>query len=379
MKKNADSVPFSDLRRIHKSIIQDLLNVTEELLESSQFILGKQLSEFEEKFSSYIGSKCGAGVASGADALFLALKAIGVKQGDEVITVNNTFNATVDAIIRAGASPRIIDINENDLLINLDLLKQAVSKKTKAIIPVHLYGNPVNMSLIEELRNELAPDVKIIQDAAQAHGATYNNKPLGNFGDVVCYSFYPSKNLGALGDGGFIASNDSEFINQIKVLRNCGQKQKNTHTEVGFNSRLDNLQAAYLLIKLKKLEDWNQSRRTIAFKYQESLQECNGVQIVNETQKGKNVYHLFVIRMKKREELINSFQRQNIQFGIHYPVPINLTEAYENFNFFKKSFPVSEQVAKEIISIPIFPYMKDEEVAKVVNTIKQTSRSFTDQ
>ncbi|MFX1336350.1 MAG: DegT/DnrJ/EryC1/StrS family aminotransferase [Promethearchaeota archaeon] len=379
MKKNADSVPFSDLRRIHKSLIQDLLNVTEELLGSSQFILGKQLLEFEEKFSNYIGSKHGAGVASGADALFLALKAIGVKQGDEVITVNNTFNATVDAIIRAGASPRIIDINENDLLINLDLLKQAVSKKTKAIIPVHLYGNPVNMSLIEELRNEIAPDVKIIQDAAQAHGATYNNKPLGNFGDVVCYSFYPSKNLGALGDGGFIASNDSEFINQIKVLRNCGQKQKNTHTEVGFNSRLDNLQAAYLLIKLKKLEDWNQSRRTIAFKYQESLQECNGVQIVNETQKGKNVYHLFVIRMKKREELINSFQRQNIQFGIHYPVPINLTEAYENFNFFKKSFPVSEQVAKEIISIPIFPYMKDEEVAKVVNTIKQTSRSFTDQ
>ncbi|MFX0151613.1 MAG: DegT/DnrJ/EryC1/StrS family aminotransferase, partial [Candidatus Hodarchaeota archaeon] len=193
---NLELIPFVDLGRMHSSIANDLLKVTEEILGSSQFILGENLIEFEKKFSSYVGSKYGAGVASGADALFLTLKAMGIKSGDEVATVNNTFNATVDAIIRSGATPQIVDVNDDDLLINLQSLENNVSKKTKAIIPVHLYGNPVNMTLLEEFRESVNNDIKIIQDAAQAHGAKLDGKSLGEFSDALCYSFYPSKNLG---------------------------------------------------------------------------------------------------------------------------------------------------------------------------------------
>ncbi|MFX0152391.1 MAG: DegT/DnrJ/EryC1/StrS family aminotransferase, partial [Candidatus Hodarchaeota archaeon] len=201
--------------------------------------------------------------------------------------------------------------------------------------------------------------------------AKLDGKSLGEFSDALCYSFYPSKNLGALGDGGFVASNDSELIQKINILRNCGQKEKNYHTEVGFNSRLDNLQAAYLQIKLKKLDEWNQSRRQIAKRYQEYLQELDEIKAISETKKGENVYHIFGIRTRKRKHLINTFQKNQIQYGIHYPVPINRTEAYKNFNFSSNHFPVSEQASKEIISIPIFPYMRDDEINRVIDAIKQ--------
>jgi len=369
-------VPFVDLKRIHEPIVKDLMRVTQEIIKSSQFVMGESLKKFEERFSSYVGSRYGVGVASGADALFLALKAIGIKQGDEVITVNNTFNATVDAILRAGAIPRIVDVKKNDLLMNVDLIEKAITEKTKAIIPVHLYGNPVQMDFLMKMRDKNDGNIKIIQDAAQAHGATYHNKPLGFFGDILCYSFYPPKNLGALGEGGFVASDDPEICTEIKILRNCGQIKKYFHTKVGFNSRLENLQAAYLLIKLEKLEEWNQSRRKSAFRYYECIEKLENIQMLQEDEKGKSVFHLFVIRLKQREKLIEIFQRKRIQFGIHYPIPINKAEAYKEYKFSKESFDVSERAAEEILSLPMFPYMRNDEIERVVEALELYNHNF---
>ena len=376
MSEKNQIIPFVDLKRIHKPILKDLMRVTQEIIESSQFVMGDSLKSFEERFSSYIGTKYGVGVASGADALFLALKAIGVKRGDEVITVNNTFNATVDAILRAGAIPRIVDVKYNDLLMNVDLVEKAITEKTKAIIPVHLYGNPVQMDLLMEIRDNFDGNIKIIQDAAQAHGATYHNKPLGFFGDILCYSFYPAKNLGALGEGGYVASDDPEISKKVKILRNCGQTKKYFHTKVGFNSRLENLQAAYLLIKLEKLEEWNHSRRKSAFSYYDAMKKLENIQTLQEAENGKSVFHLFVIRVKQRKKLIEIFQRNGIQFGIHYPIPINKAEAYKEFNFSKESFIVSQQAAKEIISLPMFPYMRNDEIARVIGALEEYNRNF---
>jgi dTDP-4-amino-4,6-dideoxygalactose transaminase len=323
---------------------------------------------FEEEFANYSNAKFAVGVGSGTEALHLCLKACGVGSGDEVITVPNTAVPTVSAISSAGAKPVFVDITPDTYAINVEKIEEKITERTKVVLPVHLYGHPAEMGQILKLAS--AHNLKVIEDACQAHGARYNGKNVGTIGDLGCFSFYPTKNLGAYGDGGMVVTNDEGLYERLVMLRNYGEVKKFTSKIEGFNSRLDEIQAAVLRVKLRYLDEWNNGRRDIAKLYQQLLKD-SGIQLPCEKEWAEHVYHLFVIRTNKRNALRHYLEERGIGTQIHYPIPIHRQEAYEKLGYRKGDLPVSEKNAEEILSIPIYPELTTGEVETVARCIKE--------
>ncbi len=356
---------YFDLDREFSEIGEDVLARIKEVISKGSFILGDEVQLFEDEFSRYIGTKYAVGVNSGSDAIYLAIKANGIGAGDEVVTVAHTFISTVDAIYRNNAEPVFVDIDESTYCMDTSLLKKKISSKTKAIIPVHLYGHPVDMDPVIEVAREHG--ILVIEDACQAHGAEYKGKKVGSFGSAGCFSFYPTKNLGGYGDGGIIVTNDEEINEKVRMLRNYGQKEKHHHEFVGINSRLDEVQAAILRLKLNYLDRWNNARRGIALKYKEGLKRKE-ITVPIEMDYAKHIYHLFVIRSKYRDAIQERLKECNIQTQIHYPTPVHKQKSYVSAGK-QYSLPNTERAVKEILSLPMHPWLTAEEVTEVIDCI----------
>lgn len=358
-----------DLKKEYLSISEELNRNIQRVLNSGFYILGEEVKKFEEKFASYIGTDYAVGVNSGSDAIFLALRSIGVGKGDEVITVSHTFTSTVDAIVRNGAKPVFVDIESDTFCIDPSKIEEKITNKTKAILPVHLYGHPANMDPILEIKEKY--NLFLIEDACQAHGAEYKGKKAGSIGDMGCFSFYPTKNLGAYGDGGAIVTDNEEIKEKLIQMRNYGQSEKYHHDFVGVNSRLDELQAVILQTKLKRLDKWIEIRRKNALIYNELLQDSDIVVPV-EKPFAKHVYHLYVIRSGNRDYLQKKLLENHIQAQIHYPIPVHKQKAYSNLsNDF--SLETTDQMCSEILSLPLHPWMDYEEILKVTDCLKYWS------
>lgn len=357
--------PFIDLKAQYNNIKEEILSCINDILESSHYILGENVKAFEEEVKNYLGVKEAIGVASGTDALHLALKALNIGKGDEVITTPFTFFATVEVILYAGAKPVFVDIEEQTYNIDPEKIEEKITPHTKAIIPVHIFGAPADMIKISKIASLYG--LKIIEDAAQAFGAEINGKKIGSFGDLACFSFYPSKNLGAFGDGGMVVTNDAELAEKIRILRNHGSKGRYLHETVGFNSRLDEIQAGILRIKLKHLDEYNSLRRKKAAVYSNFL---NG-RVVTPVEKERtyHVYHLYSIRSKEREKIQKTLAEHGIPSVVYYPVPLHLQKALSFLGYKEGEFPVAEKVSKEILSLPIYPELQEDEIFRISQII----------
>jgi dTDP-4-amino-4,6-dideoxygalactose transaminase len=359
-------IPFGDLSRQYRKYKKDFDRIFSGVFEKGSYILGENLDNFEKDFASYLDIKYAIGVANGTDALFLALKASGIGPGDEVITVSNTAVPTISAIDASGAAPVFADIEENSFNIDPSGIEPAITARTKAIIPVHLYGRPCGMDKILKIASKHG--LKIIEDCAQAHGAEFQGKKAGTFGDLSAFSFYPSKNLGANGDAGMVMTDNEELAGQVSLIRNYGFKTRYNSIIRGYNSRLDEIQAALLDFKLAKLDSWNKRRYEIAKKYINSFKDLPI--ILPEIEPGTlPVFHLFVIRIKDRERFMQYLLKEGVAVLIHYPVPVHLQPAYEFLGYKKGSLPVTERLSEEILSIPIYPELEDREVDYIIEKI----------
>jgi dTDP-4-amino-4,6-dideoxygalactose transaminase len=367
-------IQFSDLCAQHKEIDKEIKKTINKAIKKSDFILGEDVKLFEKEFAGFCNSRYAVGVSSGTAALFLALTSIGIKNGDEVIIPAFTYIATSFAVSYTGAKPVFVDIEEDTYNIDTDKIKKAITSNTKAIIPVHLYGQPANMPRILKTAKEY--NLRVIEDAAQAHGAAIKMADgkwqiVGGIADTGCFSFYPSKNLGALGDGGIIVTNNEEIYKKLLMLRNYGRISKYEHEIIGYNSRLDTLQAAILRAKLKKLNTWNNLRRNVAGVYTRLLKGIAGVIRPYAPGSVRHVYHVYAVRTKKRDELFQLFKERRVGSIIHYPIPLHLQRAYRSLGYKKGDFPVSERVAREIISLPMHPHLKENQIKFVVKIIKE--------
>jgi dTDP-4-amino-4,6-dideoxygalactose transaminase len=353
-----------DLVGQYKSIREEILPAIDHVMSKASFILGDELDRFEAQFAQYCGAKHCVGVGSGTDALFLALRALDIGPGDEVLLPANTFVATAFAVSYTGATPVLVDVNPADYNIDVSLLESAITERTKVILPVHLYGHPAEMDGILELAAKYG--LKVVEDACQAHGARYGNRPVGSIGDIGCFSFYPGKNLGAYGDGGAITTNQAELADKIRQLRNYAQKEKNAHPFIGYNSRLDTLQAAILRVKLRYLEEWTEKRRLAASLYTEQL-SGSGIEVPAENPGCRHVYHLYVIRSDFRDELIEILRKKGIFCGIHYPSPLIRQEPYRKARSVPQGVPVAAELSGKILSLPMFPEITREQI-EIVST-----------
>ncbi|TMB98123.1 MAG: DegT/DnrJ/EryC1/StrS family aminotransferase [Chloroflexi bacterium] len=337
------------------------------IVRDAAFVGGPEVDGFEREFAAFCHADGAVGVASGTDALRFAYLAMGIKPGDEVITVPNTFIATTEALTQAGASVRFVDVLPDTLLMDPKQLAAAITPRTVGIVPVHLYGTPVDMDSIEAVAQ--AHGLWVIEDAAQAHGATYKGRHVGTMGAMAAFSFYPGKNLGACGEAGAITSSDAGRLAFVRKLREHGQAQKYFHDVEGYNGRLDALQAAFLRIKLRHLDQWNHTRRSIAARYRENLSGVSDVRIVAETPGSSSVYHLFVVRVPERDRVREFLQSRGIATGLHYPLPLHQQVAYRHLHLVSGAFPVSEGAAAEILSLPMYPEMRADHVDYVSATL----------
>jgi dTDP-4-amino-4,6-dideoxygalactose transaminase len=375
IKENTyEPIPFVDLAKQSAELAPEILPAIESVIRRAAYILGEEVGEFEEKFADYCQADYCVGVANGTDALHLALRAVGVGPGDEVITAGNSFVASAYAISHAGAMPVLVDVDETDHNIDVNLIDRAITTRTKAIVPVHLYGQPAKMDAIREIADRHG--LKIVEDAAQAHGAEYKSRRTGTFGDAAGFSFYPGKNLGAFGDGGAVVTNDAAVADQLRLLRNYGQREKNVHRLMAFNSRLDTLQAAILLVKLPYLDDWNNQRRKAAAWYRQHLQDTDLV-LPTENPDSRHIYHLFVARHERRDELMEHLKQQQIYCGIHYPHPLHHAKPYESVRTIPRGLPVCSRLAATILSLPMFPGITEEQVSRVGDAVRSFSGSFS--
>jgi dTDP-4-amino-4,6-dideoxygalactose transaminase len=357
-------ISFVNFEREYVEIGEEVSQAIQRVLRSGWFILGEEVEKFEEEFSKYVGTRFGIGVNSGSDALYLAVKALGISNGDEVITVSHTMISTVDAITRNGAKPVFVDVEPRTYVMKVSQIKNKISNRTRAIIPVHLYGHPVDMDPLMEIADK--HNLYVIEDACQAHGADYKSRKVGSIGDVGCFSFYPTKNLGAYGDGGMVVTNDKEVAENLRKSRNYGQSKRYYHDFIGVNSRLDEIQAAILRVKLQYLDGWNDKRRKIAKLYDKILENTE-VTVPIEREYVKHAYHLYVIRHKKRDKLQQYLLKNGIQTLVHYPIPVHLQKAYPNSN----GLPMTERVCKEVLSLPIYPFLKEEEIEATSRYIRE--------
>jgi len=360
-------IPFGDLRLQYRAIKVELDEAIQSVLNDGWFILGKNVSAFEEEFAAYCGTGFAVGVGNGTDALQLALMACGVGPGDEVITAPLSATFTALAISAVGAVPTFVDIDPNTYNMDPRKLEEAIGPRTKAIMPVHLYGQPADMDPILAVARKY--NLFVIEDAAQAHGALYKGRRAGALGDVGCFSFYPSKNLGAFGDGGMVVTNNPETAEKLRMLRHGGQKTRYDHQLLGRNSRLDELQAAILRVKLTHLEKWNERRRHIAALYTALLGDSK-VEPPIEMPHARHIYHLYVIRCEDRDALQEHLTERGVGTAVHYPVPIHLQGAYRWLNLGRGSFPIAERYAEQVLSLPIYPELTDAKVRQVAAHIR---------
>ena len=359
-------IQFVDLRAQHDSIRKELFDAITGIIDNSAFIMGPAIKEFEPKFAEFCGSRHAIGCSSGTSALHLALWALGIGAGDEVITIPHTFIATAEAISLCGAKPVFVDIDPATYTMDPSKLEAAITPKTKAVITVHLYGNPTNMDPILEIARKHG--LKVVEDCAQAHGAEYKGKRVGSIGDIGCFSFFPGKNMGAMGDAGAVLTDNDEIAQKVRMLRNHGREGKYEHQYVGYNERMDNLQAAILNVKLPHLAAWNELRREHAAEYSKLL--AGIVSTPTEAPGCKPVYHLYVIRHPKRDELQKYLKEKGIATGVHYPLPLHLQPAYADLNYKEGDFPATEQAAKEVLSLPMYPEMTSAMIQEVAEAIK---------
>lgn len=359
-------ISFVDLKKQYQSIQNEVDGAIRGVLASGNFVLGPEVASFEDEFAAYSGAKLGVGVNTGTSALHLALLAAGVGSEDEVITTPHTFVATVAAIRYTGARPVLVDIDRKSYTLDPALLESAITERTKAIIPVHLYGQCADMDPILEIARRRG--LVVIEDACQAHGAEYKGRRAGSIGDMACFSFYPGKNLGAFGEGGMVTTNNLDYAQKIRMMRDWGQSNKYYHDVVGFNYRLEGLQGAILRVKLRHLNRWTEIRRECAARYDALLRPA-GVTIPEEMPYGRHVYHLYVIRSAQRAELMAQLNSAGIQTGIHYPIPVHLQRAHADLNYKAGDFPNSEVAANEVLSLPMHGDLTAEEVETVSSAI----------
>ncbi len=366
-------IPFLDLKSHHAALRVELDRAIKEVIDSGAFAGGPFVEKFEIHFAAYCGSRYAIGVGSGTEALWLSLLACGIGAGDEVITVANTFMATAEAITYCGARPVFVDVNEATYTMDPAGLEDAHSPRTKAIIPVHLFGQPADMDPILEFARK--HNLFVIEDAAQAHGAKYKGRTAGTLGDAGCFSFYPSKNLGALGEAGAIITNDAELQEKLRILRDHGQVHKYRHDVIGWNCRMDGIQAAVLSVKLPYLESGNSLRRTHALQYNRAFDGMGEVVTPFEAPYAQHVYHVYAIRVEERDEVTRFLKERAIQCAVHYPVPIHLQKAYQDLGYKTGSLPISEQIAREFISLPMFPELTEAQISMVVLATKESCLS----
>lgn len=360
-----------DLKKIHAPIKEEILSRISSIIDRSAFILGSEVENFEKEFAEYVGTSSALGVANGLDALKLALQALDIGPGDEVITAANTFAATAFAISSVGARPVLVDVETDSYNIDPSAVEKAITRKTKAILPVHLYGQPATMAPLQALAE--SKGLQIIEDCAQAHGAVYKGKGIGTLGAMGCFSFYPGKNLGAMGDGGAITTSNPDLLKKLKILRDVGQSEKYHHTVIGHNSRLDAMQAAILSVKLRGLRAQTEERVALGKRYGELLSSVGAIQLPKTLSDRTHVFHLYVILTREpndRDPLRQYLTDQGIQTGLHYPIPLHLQKCYADLGYKLGDFPITEKMAKSLISLPIFPGMSAIEIETVVAAIK---------
>ncbi|MGP8025020.1 MAG: DegT/DnrJ/EryC1/StrS family aminotransferase [Methanobacterium sp.] len=366
-------ITFYDFKREYSELKDEINKSLKEVFNKGNFILGEEVQNFETKFSNYIGTEHGLGVNSGSDALFMAIKALGIAEGDEIITVSHTFISTVDAICRNGAIPIFVDINPDTYCIDVSKIENMITDRTRAILIVHLYGHPSDMNPILKIAKK--NDLFIIEDCSQAHGAKYKGKKVGNIGNISCFSFYPVKNLGAYGDGGFIALNDESLFERLKIMRNYGQSQKNHHDFIGLNSRLDEIQAALLGIKLEYLDNWNNRRKELAKIYNNFLED-GLYKLPIAKNYASHVYHLYVVACDKRDELRDYLLKNDVQTSIHYPLPVHKQKAYLNLGLGDNVLPITEEICTKILSLPLNPWLNDDEIERICELMNNHGESY---
>jgi len=360
-------IPLVDLKDQYQGIREEVLSEISQVLDGMQLFLGKNVQAIESGFADYCNTEFAIGVGSGTDALHIALMANGVGPGDEVITVSHTFIATTEAIILAGAKPVFVDIDPQTYNMDPAQVEQKITKKTKAILPVHIYGQPADMDPILQIAKE--HNLKVIEDSCQAHGSYYKGRRTGSLGDAGCFSFYFTKNLGAYGEAGIITTSDPEVAEKCRMIRDHGQNQKYHHLYMGINGRLDEIQAAVLKVKLRYLDEWTESRRRLAQAYNAGLPD----ELIKpqEMDWAKHVYHLYVVRTPDRDDLRDWLVDRGIGAAMHYPIPVHLQEAWKNYGGENYSLPVTEKITKEIVSLPIYPELTNEGIEYVCDTIRE--------
>jgi dTDP-4-amino-4,6-dideoxygalactose transaminase len=360
-----NNIPLVGLFDQYQTIQPEIDAAIKNIITSSAFVGGEEVRLFEQEFAAYCDAKACVGVGNGTDALYLTLRALGIGPGDEIITVAHTFIATSEAISSTGALPIFIDVKDDSMLMDPALIEPAITPRTKAIVPVHLYGQSCDMDAIMEIARKHG--LKVIEDAAQAHGGRWRGQRVGSIGDAATFSFYPGKNLGAFGDAGAVVSQDEALIEQIRMIANHGRLEKYTHKMEGVNSRLDGLQAAILRVKLRYLDEWNSKRRRIADAYTEQLSPL-GIALPIVDERAEAVFHLFVVRVAERERLQSLLKEEGIATGVHYPVPLHLQPAYEQRRSEFK-LPATEHAAREVLSLPMYPELRQEQIEAVCNAV----------
>jgi dTDP-4-amino-4,6-dideoxygalactose transaminase len=363
------TVPFLDVGAGYRELKEELDAAYFRVTSSGWYILGEEVERFESEWASYCGARHCVSVGSGFDALFLSLKAFGIGTGDEVIVPSNTYIATWLAASHTGAKLIPVEPDETSHCIDPQKIEDDITSRTRAIIPVHLYGGPADMAPILKIAEKR--NLVVISDAAQAHGATAEGRPVGALGHAVAWSFYPGKNLGAMGDGGAITTNDDRIADTLRMLRNYGSKQKYEHTLLGFNSRLDPLQAAFLSVKLRKLDEWNSRRKELAKRYQAALSDLNGLILLSETCRKNHALHQFPVRCNSRDALLTQLAASGIGTMIHYPNPPHLSDAYAHLGYKRGTFPIAENIADTILSLPFGPHLSEEHQEMTVAAIRR--------
>ena len=361
-------IPLVDLRAQYLEIKSEIDAAVLRVLDSTQFVLGPEVEAFEREFAAYSGASEGMAVNTGTSALHLALMAAGVRAGDEVITVPFTFVATVAAIGYIGAKAVFVDIDPATFTMDVAQLEQAITSRTKAIVPVHLYGQPADMDPIVAIARRHG--LVVIEDACQAHGAAYKGRPVGSLGDAACFSFYPGKNLGAYGEGGMVVSNSASFAREVRMLRDWGAEKKYHHVLKGYNYRMDGIQGAILRVKLRHLERWTEARRAHARDYARLLADSN-VTIPQEADYARHVFHVYAVRTTDRQSLQRTLQANGVGSGIHYPIPVHLQPAYSDLGYTAGAFPESERAADEVLSLPMYPELSHTKLEMVAAAIRQ--------
>lgn len=361
-------ISYLDMHARHAPIREELIRVMTEVLDSGNYVGGRHVEEFERSFATYCGTAHCVGVGSGTEALWLTMAAMGIGPGDEVVTSPMTFAATVEAICLTGAKPVFADMDERTYTLQPAAFQRAITSRTKAVIPVHLFGQPADMEVICRIAAER--NLRVIEDAAQSHGAEFLGRKTGSMGDAGCFSFYPSKNLGALGEGGAVVTDDDELAMKLRMLRDHGQTGKNRHTLVGWNSRLDAIQAAVLGVKLRYLDRDNRLRRDLAVRYQQGLAGLPDLLPPRVVEGGSHVYHVYALRVRDRWPLLEALEASGIGFGIHYPTPVHLQPAFRSLGYKPGDFPVAERCSAEFVSLPIYPELTYAQSARVIDVVK---------